>query len=91
MNNNLYAFIYNVFKGFGLRINGGRGEIRTHGGREPTSVFKTGALNRSATLPETEFYHNVNTLNKIYSTNISSWKPKSFIFSIRVGYKIPKR
>ena len=44
---------------------GGRGEIRTHGGREPTSVFKTGALNRSATLPETEFYHNVYTLNKI--------------------------
>ena len=33
---------------------GGRGEIRTHGGYEPTSVFKTGALNRSATLPETE-------------------------------------
>ena len=31
--------------------NGGRGEIRTHGGYEPTSVFKTGALNRSATLP----------------------------------------
>ena len=30
---------------------GGRGEIRTHGGREPTTVFKTVALNRSATLP----------------------------------------
>ena len=36
---------------------GGRGEIRTHGGYEPTSVFKTGALNHSATLPECEFYH----------------------------------
>ena len=34
------------------RENGGRGEIRTHGGYEPTSVFKTGALNRSATLPK---------------------------------------
>jgi hypothetical protein len=34
-----------------LRIRGGRGEIRTHGGREPTTVFKTVALNRSATLP----------------------------------------
>src|SRR5262249_34452221 len=30
---------------------GGRGGIRTHGGREPTPVFKTGALNRSATRP----------------------------------------
>ena len=31
--------------------DGGWGEIRTHGRDEPTSVFKTGALNRSATLP----------------------------------------
>ena len=30
---------------------GGQGEIRTHGGREPTAVFKTAALNRSATCP----------------------------------------
>jgi hypothetical protein len=30
---------------------GGSGEIRTHGGLTPSSVFKTGALNRSATLP----------------------------------------
>ncbi len=30
---------------------GGRGEIRTHGGLAPTTVFKTVALNRSATLP----------------------------------------
>ncbi len=28
---------------------GGSGEIRTHGGLTPSSVFKTGALNRSAT------------------------------------------
>jgi hypothetical protein len=32
-------------------IIGGRGEIRTHGGLAPTTVFKTVALNRSATLP----------------------------------------
>ena len=32
-------------------IFGGSGEIRTHGGLTPSSVFKTGALNRSATLP----------------------------------------
>ena len=31
--------------------SGGWGGIRTHGGREPTPVFKTGALNRSATHP----------------------------------------
>ena len=31
--------------------NGGRGEIRTHGWLAPSPVFKTGALNHSATLP----------------------------------------
>ncbi len=30
---------------------GGRGEIRTHGGRKPSPVFKTGALNHSTTRP----------------------------------------
>ena len=30
---------------------GGSGEIRTHGRDKPSPVFKTGALNRSATLP----------------------------------------
>ena len=33
-------------------VNGGRGGIRTHGPRERTPVFKTGAFNRSATLPD---------------------------------------
>ena len=33
---------------------GGWGGIRTHGGREPTPVFKTGALNHSATHPSLE-------------------------------------
>ena len=32
--------------------SGGEGEIRTHGPREGTPVFKTGAINRSATSPE---------------------------------------
>ena len=32
-------------------IVGGWGEIRTHGGREASPVFKTGALNHSATHP----------------------------------------
>ncbi len=31
--------------------NGGGGEIRTHGRVTPTAVFKTAALNRSATPP----------------------------------------
>ena len=34
---------------------GGRGGIRTHGTLAGTPVFKTGALNRSATLPSLEF------------------------------------
>src|SRR6202035_4472643 len=34
-----------------INVNGGRGEIRTHGTLAGTPVFKTGALNRSATLP----------------------------------------
>lgn len=32
-------------------MNGGWGEIRTHGELAPTPVFKTGAINRSATHP----------------------------------------
>ena len=38
---------------------GGRGEIRTHGGLAPTTVFKTVALNRSATLPNLKLIVNV--------------------------------
>jgi hypothetical protein len=36
-------------------INGGSGEIRTHGGLTPPSVFKTDALDHSATLPNFAF------------------------------------
>jgi hypothetical protein len=35
----------------GAGIFGGRGGIRTHGALAGTPVFKTGALNHSATLP----------------------------------------
>ena len=35
-------------------ISGGRGGIRTHGTLAGTPVFKTGALNHSATLPSLE-------------------------------------
>lgn len=37
--------------GIRTKKDGGSGEIRTHGGRKPSTVFKTVALNRSATLP----------------------------------------
>jgi hypothetical protein len=43
--NNVKQFQY-ITMGYG-----GRGEIRTHGGFNPTAVFKTAALNHSATLP----------------------------------------
>lgn len=33
----------------------GRRGIRTHGEREPSPVFKTGALNHSASLPELQY------------------------------------
>ena len=35
----------------GCLFIGGEGEIRTHGGIAPSTVFKTAALNRSATSP----------------------------------------
>jgi hypothetical protein len=38
------------FAGFS-EDSGGGGEIRTHGKIAPSPVFKTGALNRSATPP----------------------------------------
>ena len=37
--------------GGGVLLVGGRGEIRTHDTLAGMPVFKTGALNRSATLP----------------------------------------
>ena len=33
------------------QVDGGEGGIRTHEGRKPLPVFKTGAFNRSATSP----------------------------------------
>ena len=35
----------------GILRNGGWSEIRTHGGRKPSTVFKTVAFNRSAIHP----------------------------------------
>jgi hypothetical protein len=36
-------------------VTGGRRGIRTHGGIAPSPVFKTGALNHSASLPEHQY------------------------------------
>ncbi len=42
-----------LFAGIGGKfVLGGWGGIRTHGERKPTAVFKTAALNHSATHPE---------------------------------------
>src|SRR3954464_376962 len=49
----LRAFVSGIGAGRNLlkRASGGRGGIRTHGTLAGTPVFKTGALNHSATLP----------------------------------------
>jgi hypothetical protein len=52
------------------RLFGGRGEIRTHGTLAGTPVFKTGALNHSATLPCCNFRRLANRL-----LLIPSWHP----------------
>ena len=55
--------------GSGAR-SGGSGEIRTHEGLAPLPVFKTGAFNRSATLPHDHYplFHESSPSknNKIY-------------------------
>ncbi len=43
-----------LFALYQCKQNGGWGEIRTHGDVAATPVFKTGALNRSATHPRIE-------------------------------------
>ena len=55
---------------------GGSGEIRTHGGRKPSSVFKTGAFNRSATLPCREEYK----ASSFYSRKICNIAIKCILF-----------
>ena len=45
-NTDLGNSVMSVMRGYG-----GEGGIRTHEGRKPLPVFKTGAFNRSATSP----------------------------------------
>ena len=47
------------------RILGGGGEIRTHEGRKPLTVFKTVAFNRSATPPQGRaVYHRARSVRR---------------------------
>jgi len=45
-----------------IYVFGGGGEIRTHEGRKPLPVFKTGAFNRSATPPRAAQYTHCSAL-----------------------------
>src|SRR3954453_6841725 len=47
-----------------IMVAGGEGGIRTHGRLAPTPVFKTGALNHSATSPDRLSWRKGNTLCK---------------------------
>ena len=44
--------LFGLSGNFGKQGTGGRGGIRTHGELPPTAVFKTAALNHSATRPD---------------------------------------
>ena len=58
--------------------NGGGGGIRTHGGVAPTSVFKTGALNHSATPPRVDRINCVDSGSKrIQGGSSSSSRPRA--------------
>ena len=46
---------------------GGGGGIRTHGRLSPTSVFKTGAFNHSATPPTRQGSTSANSILKVRS------------------------
>ena len=65
------------FPVFTDRTAGGWGEIRTHGEIAPTPVFKTGALNRSATHPAWFFLDQPGYV----------WK---HVNKLRLGYKLEK-
>jgi hypothetical protein len=47
--------------------NGGEGGIRTHGTLSRTAVFKTAALNHSATSPKHP--------NRYYMSSVAAWSP----------------
>jgi hypothetical protein len=60
-----------IFNGL-IGRTGGRGGIRTHGTLTRTAVFKTAALNRSATRP---FHMEQRITSARYGTNRDTWHP----------------
>ena len=59
---------------------GGWGGIRTHGGREPTPVFKTGALNHSATHPMGEAITQAAPQLQTKAELMSNWYAETSVF-----------
>ena len=66
---------FDFFKVFNL-ISGGEGGIRTPETREGLPVFKTGAINRSATSPFIKFLSQINFLYKKESTKMPVYLEK---------------
>jgi hypothetical protein len=65
-------------------LNGGRSEIRTHGGLAPTAVFKTAALNHSAILP-TDFIHYYLKTAATVPVCVPVWLQATLAFSCSSG------
>jgi hypothetical protein len=58
------------------RLDGGEGEIRTHGKLAPTLVFKTRAINHSATSPYIVLFNSLNLFRQ-QGVRISRKKPQA--------------
>jgi hypothetical protein len=54
----MYPIIHKYYN-----MSGGEGGIRTPGGLSPTAVFKTAAIDHSATSPKLANWHGVKDLN----------------------------
>lgn len=57
---------------------GGRGGIRTHGTLAGTPVFKTGALNHSATLPSPEWL-SLNAVDRVRQREVGLVLPRDLV------------
>ena len=76
------------------RMFGGSGEIRTHGGLTPTAVFKTAALNHSATLPyilnssRKKFCHPESRRHRVRDLFFSNRKIQQQVSRVRLGMAV---
>ena len=57
-------------------VAGGSGEIRTHGRVTPTAVFKTAALNHSATLPFLLLFNDKKCLESVLGSRMTTYLDK---------------